>query len=566
MPLRSLSTRVAVPAGLVALVSVAMFAYVLIRIQRDEALHEIIRGSESISEAILLSLDHDMRDDRSDRVQEVVEAMGRHEGIERIRVFNKAGKVVYSSQPQDVGSVVDTRAEACSQCHKEGVTAAPPAPDLDPRHRSRIYTNGGGRRLLGTIFVIRNRTGCQGSNCHMPVAEQKVLGVLDVTSSLEPAWARLGEATRNAVLLSLAAASLITATLMLVIRRSVRRPLDRLVAASRLVATGGDLAGSSSRSTTPTSVRAARTQMALPDGTAREIRILAAAFNEMIESYASSNRGLEEWANSLQGMVASKARELTEARVQIVQAEKLSSVGLVAAGVAHELNSPLMAILTFAHLVRDSLPPGSHAIEDVGMIERETKRCATIIRQLLDYARQQEPDPARRPCRADTSLLGALELLKGELQNGRIAVSVSVAPDLADVEINDAQLMQVFVNLIVNAVHAMPEAGDLFIDASTVTVEEPPEVDPPLDSGAQMVRISLRDTGTGIPRENLDRIFDPFFTTKPVGKGSGLGLSVSLGIVRSFGGTILVDSDGESWTEFIVVLPACGPAAQAAAT
>jgi len=566
MPFRSLSTRVAVPAGFVALISVALFAYVLIRIQREEALDEIIRGSESISEAILLSLDHDMRDNRNDRVRELVEAMGQHEGIERIRVYNKTGKVVYSSEPQDVGSVVDTRAEACSQCHTEGATGAPPAPDVDPRNRSRIYTNGGGRRLLGTIFVIRNRVGCQGATCHLPVSDQKVLGVLDVTSSLEPAWARLGEATRNAVLLSLAAASLITAMLVLVIRRSVRRPLDRLVAASRRVAASGDLNGSSSRSTTPASVRAARTQLALPDGTAREIRILAAAFTEMIESYASSNRGLEEWANSLEGMVASKARELTEARHQIVQAEKLSSVGVVAAGVAHELNSPLMAILTFAHLVRDSLPPGSQAIEDIRMIESETKRCATIIRQLLDYARKQEPEPPRKPCRPDASFRGALELLKGELQNGRIAVSVSVEPDLAEVEINDAQLMQVFVNLIVNAVHAMPEAGELSIEASTVTLEEPHDLDPPLDVGAQMVRISIRDTGTGIPRENLDRIFDPFFTTKPVGKGSGLGLSVSLGIVRSFGGTILVDSDGQSWTEFTVMLPAVGQAAQVAAT
>lgn len=565
MPLRSLSTRVAVPAGFVALVSVAMFAYVLIRVQRDEALREIIRGSESISEAILLSLDHDMRDNRNDRVQELVEALGRHAGIERIRVFNKAGKVAYSSQASDVGSVVDTRAEACSQCHEEGATGTPPAQDLDPRHRSRIYANGGGRRLLGTIFVIRNRDGCQGSLCHLPVAEQKVLGVLDVTSSLEPAYARLGVATRNAGLLSLAAAALITATLVLVIRQSVRRPLDRLVAASRRVAAGGNLPGSR-RSATPPDVRAARTQLALPDGTAREIRILAAAFNEMIESYASSNRGLEEWANSLQGMVAAKARELTEARNQTMQAEKLSSVGLVAAGVAHELNSPLMAILTFAHLVRDSLPPDSQAVDDIRMIESETKRCAAIIRQLLDYARKQEPDAVRRPCRADAPFHGALELLKGELQSRRIAVSVSVAPDLPDVEINDAQMMQVFVNLIVNAVHAMPEAGELIIDASAVTLEEPHDLEPPLDVGARIVRISLRDTGTGIPRENFGRIFDPFFTTKPVGKGSGLGLSVSLGIVRSFGGTILVDSDGESWTEFTVLLPVCDQTVEAVAT
>ncbi len=545
MPLRSLSTRIAVPAGFFALVSVALLAFVLIRAQREQVVSEVVHGSESVSEAILLSLDHDMRQNRRERIQELVETLGRHDNIERIRLFNKDGRISYSSRPEEVGALVDTRSEACVHCHTEG---SPPASDLDPRNRSRLYTDARGTRLLGTTHVIRNQEGCQGASCHVSAAEQKILGVLDVSTSMEPAWARLGEATRNAVLLSLAAVALITGTLILMIRRSVRRPLRRMAAATRTVAAG---VGSAPRAA------AGDPSLTPPPGSAHEIRILAESFNEMIESLASSNQRLEEWAGSLQQNVAAKARDLAEARHQIVQAEKLSSVGLVAAGIAHELNSPLMAILTFAHLVKSGLPPDSQAQEDLRMIERETNRCAAIIRQLLDFSRKQAQEPERHPCRIETALGGALDLLKVEIQRSEVAVSLSVDEDLARVEANEAQLMQVFVNLVLNALHAMPDGGELAISADLVERDRYAALDLPAHAAPGLVRVVVRDTGSGIAPQNLDRVFDPFFTTKPVGKGSGLGLSVSLGIVRGYGGTIVADSDGASWTEFTVLLPMC---------
>jgi two-component system NtrC family sensor kinase len=544
VPLRSLSTRIAIPAGFFALVSVAVLAFVLIRAQREQVLNEVVHGSESVSEAILLSLDHDMRQNRRERIQELVETLGRHDNIERIRLFNKDGRISYSSLPAEVGRSVDAESEACVHCHGG---RAVPVSDLDPRNRSRLYTNGDGTRLLGTIHVIRNQPGCQGARCHVSAAEQKVLGVLDVSTSLEPAWARLGTATRNAVLLSLAAVALITGTLILMIRRSVRRPLNLMAAATRHVAAGEG----------PSRAAAGDPSLAIPPGSAREIQILAESFNEMLESLASSNQRLEEWAGSLQQNVAAKARELAEARTQIVQAEKLSSVGLVAAGIAHELNSPLMAILTFAHLVKGSLPPDSQAQEDVRMIERETNRCAAIIRQLLDFSRKQSQEPEKHPCQVAAVLDGALDLLKVEVQTADVAVTVAVDEELAPVEANEAQLMQVFVNLVMNALQAMPGGGALDVTADLVERSAYAAAGLPPHTGGELVRIVVRDTGTGIARENLPRVFDPFFTTKPVGKGSGLGLSVSLGIVRGFGGTILVDSDGSSWTEFTVLLPVC---------
>jgi len=525
---------VAVTAGFFVLVSVAGLSFLLIRSLREEVLAEVVHGSESIAQAILLSLDRDMRMNQSEGVRELVEAVGQHAGISSVRIYNKDGRVSYSSRPEEVGQQVDTRANACVQCH---TGSAPPAQELRPENRSRIYRSSSGEDLLATVYVIANRPSCQGSGCHSSPRQQRVLGVLDVAMSLEPAQARLAAATRNAMLIALAAAAIIAAALFLIVRRSVQRPINRMVRATRRIASGGE-------------------SLPVPRGTAREIGILATSFNELIESLSSSRQKLEEWASSLEEKVADKANELRSAQFQVVQAEKLASVGLVAAGIAHELNSPLMAIITFTHLVRSKVPPDSREYEDLRMIEREANRCAAIIRQLLDYSRQQGQEPDKHPCRVSTGMQKSLELLKVELQNSDVAVSMDLPDDLTRVQANDAQLMQVFVNLLLNAVQAMPEGGELRIAADEVGRRELPLMDLPPDGTELLVRITVRDTGTGISRRDLSRVFDPFFTTKPQGKGSGLGLSVSMGIIRGFGGTMLVDSDGASWTEFTVLLPA----------
>lgn len=531
MPLRTLSTRIAFLAGLLALVGASALSYILIRSQRRQILAEVIHGSESLAETIRLSIDHDMRVNRRDGMSEMIESVGHHEGIEWVRLFNKEGRISYSSQPGEVGQSVDMRAEACVNCHH----GAAPDRDLAPEDRSRVFTAADGRRIVGTIHVIRNEPGCGGAGCHNPPDEQSVLGVLDVAMSLEPTQARIWASTRNALTVSLAAVVMITGALFLVVWQSVRRPVSRMIAATRRVA-AGDL-----------------TQHV--PGASGEIGFLASSFNEMVESLNSSQRDLEAWASGLETKVAEKAEELRSAQFQVVQAEKLSSVGLVAAGIAHELNSPLMAIITFAHMVQAKLEPDSQSYKDVDMIVHEANRCAAIIRQLLDYSRRQAQVPDTEPVRISQVVERALELLKVEIKNGRIEVDTSVPQGLPIVEANEVQLMQVFVNLILNAVQAMDDGGRVSIVADVVPRSHYDRLKLPPHPGEKLVRVRVRDTGPGISREALRKVFDPFFTTKPVGQGSGLGLSVSLGLVRRYRGLILAESDGKTGTEFTVLLP-----------
>jgi two-component system NtrC family sensor kinase len=539
MPGRTLSTRIALPAGFFALVSVAALSYLLIRTQREHALEEAVLGTESVGETIQLTIEHEMRVNEREAIREIVETVGRQEGIESVRILNKDGRISFSSDPADVGDVVDMQAEACVTCH----SGPAPTSELDPDNRSRTFTDRSGHHVLGTIRVIRNQEGCQGAGCHPPVASKSVLGVLDITMSLEPARIRLADATRSALLFSFLAVALITGTLYFMIARSIRRPLDTVIAATRRVAFGDP-------------------SVELPHGAAREIGILASSFNEMVENLNSSRSQLEDWAGTLEEKVVEKAKELRAVQFQVAQAEKLSSVGLVAAGIAHELNSPLMAIITFTHLVKRAVPADSPAQEDLRMIEREANRCAAIIRQLLDFSRKQSADTQTGPCDLHKVIDGALELLKIEVQNGGVDVHTRVPDDLPLIEANQVQLMQVFVNLILNAVQAMPEGGEIFIEADVVNRREYAHLDLPPHAGSKLLRTVVRDTGPGIQPENLNRVFDPFFTTKPVGKGSGLGLSVSLGIARSYRGIIAVQSDGATGTTFTVLLPVPQPAGE----
>jgi two-component system NtrC family sensor kinase len=533
VPLRTLSTRIAVPAGFFVLASFAAFSVLLIRTQREQALAEAIHGSENVAEIINLSLHHDMRVNRRDGVAELVRSVGEHLDVDVIRVFNKDGVIAYSSRPDEVGNSVSMKSEACVGCHAGPV----PPRDLAPDDRSRIYEDSEGEQRLSTIRVINNEEGCQGSMCHASPEEQSVLGVLGVTVSLQPARQRVSAASRSALLVSLIAVALITGVLFFVIMRSVRRPLDTMIQALRRV-TEGDA------------------DLPVPPGATREIGILAASFNDMVQSLNSSRAHLESWASSLEVKVRDTAAELRDAQFQVAHAERLSSVGLMAAGIAHELNSPLMAIITFTHLVRNSLPVESPQHEDLRMIEREANRCAAIIRQLLDFSRKQAQEPELEPCRVDAVVKEALALLKVEIQNSGVEISTSIPQDLPMVDANGPQLLQVFVNLVLNALQAMPDGGTISIESTVVERAVHVRDALPPHSGRYLVKTVVRDTGPGIPAESVGKVFDPFFTTKSVGRGSGLGLSVSLGLVRSFRGTILAQSDGCSGAEFVVLLPA----------
>ncbi len=232
---------------------------------------------------------------------------------------------------------------------------------------------------------------------------------------------------------------------------------------------------------------------------------------------------------------------LKETQTQLVQAAKLAGVGELAAGVAHELNNPMTSILGFAQLLLNTTPLDASSRGDLEIIANQARRGRDIVRNLLDFARQTKPQ--RLPADVNQIVRQTLDLIRQYLEKSGVVIEEDLALDVGVLTLDSGQMKQVFLNLITNAVHAMPNGGTMRVRTACVSGE---------------VAISISDTGKGIPLEIQGHIFVPFFTTKPVGQGTGLGLSVSLGIVQAHAGRITVESRAGQGSTFTVWVPLQG--------
>lgn len=290
-----------------------------------------------------------------------------------------------------------------------------------------------------------------------------------------------------------------------------------------------------------------------------EIGHLADTFNRMIESLKQSRDEVEQYNRNLEEKIIERTLQLEEAQAQLIQSEKMSAIGQLAAGVAHELNNPLGGILGYAQFTLEKLnkniPEKTTAkeiqsyIRYVSDIETQARRCKTIVQNLLKFSRS-----SRTVEFADVDVNKAIEetlsFVAHQLHLSQIELDVQLDPRLPHIQGNIGQLQQVFTNLIINAMHAS-KPGALIMITSRYS--------PALGEFGGAVELMFKDHGHGIKDEHLKKIFEPFFTTKEIGKGTGLGLSVSYGIVKEHGGEITVTSEVGAGSIFTVVLPVQKP-------
>lgn len=234
---------------------------------------------------------------------------------------------------------------------------------------------------------------------------------------------------------------------------------------------------------------------------------------------------------------------------QLQQSEKLATVGELAAGLAHEVGTPLNVILGTAEYLMMEMEEDNPKVEDLKTIISQAEHITKLVRQLLRFSRYNQPEFKSTDINA--LVKDVLKLTDHQMPREKITeikVITDLQPDLPSIIGDDNQLQQVFMNIIVNAIHAMPQGG-------TLTVSTRLDKSPFSASNDRFIRISISDTGCGIPSQNIQKIFDPFFTTKDVDKGTGLGLTVSHRIIEDHGGTIEVESKVNEGTSFTVRLP-----------
>jgi two-component system NtrC family sensor kinase len=280
-------------------------------------------------------------------------------------------------------------------------------------------------------------------------------------------------------------------------------------------------------------------------GSHDEIGQLADSFNKMTAELEKVSNEYQALTRTLEDKVKDKTLELKEAQDHLVRSEKLSSLGKMAAGIAHEINNPLTSILINSHLIAEKLTDDEKQRfeENLNLIIDETTRSSTIVNGLLEFSRQTSPE--KKPANVNEVTEETLVLLRSQVLAHNVEIDKDLGNDLPKITIDENKIKQVFANIILNAVDAMPDGGTLSI-SSRFLVER------------HCVEVSFRDTGHGILAQDIGKIFDPFFTTKGT-KGTGLGLSVSYGIVEQHSGEIDVQSEVGKGTTVSVCLPVNEP-------
>jgi len=278
-----------------------------------------------------------------------------------------------------------------------------------------------------------------------------------------------------------------------------------------------------------------------------EIGILARSFNTMADELKEYKEKMENWTKDLEEEVQKKTAEIYKAQEHLINTEKLSSLGRMAAGVAHEINSPLTGIVTFSHLMLTRTPPDhTQDIEDLNIIIDQAERCSKIIKGLLGFSRKTSSEKCM--INLNTLIENTLAMVRHQSRFYNILFDLQMDSSLPEVNIDPNQIQQVFLNLLINAADAMEKKGKITL--ATRLVE---------NDGARFVEVEIADSGPGIPENIRSKIFEPFFTTKPVGKGTGLGLAVSYGIIKKHEGTIFIKDSSGIGASFCIQLPVARP-------
>jgi two-component system NtrC family sensor kinase len=536
----NLKLKVSLYLALAMLPVMALLPWLLVKHQQEHLQAEISRHVTQVAELIVKSTRYAMMINQREIAEKIIEDIGRQTGIDRVRVLTADGTIIHSNKRAETGYSIDQQDEPCVACHK----TSQPLDHVADDKRWRITQAEGDHRVLAAMEPIRNEPTCANASCHEHPARQKVLGVVDIAYSLD----EMDQTLHRQAIFIYGVSGLIVLVVAvgvgLLLQRFIYVPLRDLDSGAQRIAEG-------------------ELDHHIPVRSDDEFGHVATSFNHMGTALRGSMHELHDLVETLEQKVEERSAALRAAQAEVAQGEKLASIGLLASGIAHELNNPLTGVLTFTSLLRRKMPDGSDDAEDLDLVISETRRCASIIRRLLDFAREKVPTQAH----IDLNVLigDVVRFIDRPATLQDVEITTHFDPALPQVWCDPDLIKQVVLNILVNATQAIEGAGQVRVTTRVTTrVADPAE---PLTQRhvVPCVEFAVSDTGCGIPEANLQRIFDPFFTSKEVGKGTGLGLSVSYGIVRSHGGSIKVESTVGEGTTFRVQLPTQPPPAEPSA-
>ncbi len=497
---RSLKFKIIVPGFIV--ISLIMITSTIrdIIITKEQLLNTQKEKTVLLSDRIAHGIMVLMMSNRWQELQGMMESFARgSRDLKEIRIFlPETGIIKASSKPEEIGKRI----------YEEDYNKYLRGED------GPFLLKKEGKMFASKITLIRNHKPCH--RCHGP--DKEVLGVMDVELSLDTMFASIEDFKRRHVRNGIIGFILVILTFAVIVTVLIDRPIHRMITTIKRIE-GGDLT--------------ARMQTDKQD----ELGQLARSFNSMVETLEKAKKELEEYH-----------------RQQLDRAARLASIGEVASGIAHEIRNPLTSISCAIQVLESELKDNTRGRKIISEIQNQIKRLDSTVRDLLNYARPATP--VLRPSNIGEVIEKAGFFISAEAKKNNVEIEIKKEDDIPDVLIDPNQMQQVFMNIMLNAVQAMPSGGKLKITLKKERSEALKEEIRRRIQGEEVLVISFSDTGVGIPEEDMKNIFEPFFTKKS--KGSGLGLSISKRIVMEHGGEITCTNNPERGVTFYVYLPILG--------
>jgi len=458
---------------------------------------------------------------RREDVHQIINTLRSEIGVEEIRIYNKQGIIIFSTNRSEIFKQINLNAEACIVCHNSSV----PLQSLTEQDKSRIYKNIAGKRVLGLINPIQNEPDCSNADCHAHSPKTRILGVLDVVVSLEQLDLIIKSSTQRVILNSVLIVVVISFFSGLFITILVNKPIKKIREGIEEVGNGN-------------------LDYKIEINSKNELGQVARRFNEMSTKLKEAYIEIKNWSETLNDKVNKKTEELKNIYNQVNQIEKLASLGKLSATVAHELNNPLEGILTYSKLIAKKLQASQkdseHAkiIEYLELISHESARCGQIVKDLLIFS-HSEPDEYSKE-NLIKIIDNSVTVINHHLKMHDITLVTDYPEDTVEIYCNAYKIQQALMSLLINSIEAMPNGGKITLG---------------LAREKNNVIFRITDEGTGITDKDLPHIFEPFYSTKEASTGTGLGLAVVYGIITNHKGKVEIEKTSPQGTTFKIVLP-----------
>ena len=504
---------------------------IIFRSVNEKYMQSVIReNGNNISSLVEGALYRSMLENDRSSLQSTLDIINKMSGIDDVNMYDNSNNLVFSSIANDT---INHSNPDCKNCHGDIATMFSAKEKsyriIDVNSECTMNPNNNKSRHLLIKSPILNSPSCSTASCHAHSEKEAILGSLLIKFPMGGLDAALDKSTTDYFLMAATMTFLLILFLIFFTIKKIKDPLYAIIKASEAVAKGDK-----------------STRLVIKPHQLSDMRMVSYAFNDMLDNLQTATNELQNWSHQLEYKVQKKSEELGQVQNELMNIERIASLGKLSLSVAHEINNPLSGILIYAKLISKQLnsqeltPTKKESmLKHLKLIENETKRCGDIVKGLLDFSRKDQND--FEPRHLHDILSETYELMSHSMKvaNINFLSDFSAKTDLIFCSPN--QIKQVCVAILVNASEAVTENGEILIRT--------------LNPDDHHIRIEIIDNGVGISEEDIPHIFEPFFSTKEKASGIGLGLAIVHGIVQSHKGKTDVKSERGKGATILITLP-----------